>query len=57
MFLIVTILSALLGGLVGGQIARWRFLRLLRRLNSERDVRDQAMGADLIRQAERMIQR
>lgn len=53
--IVVILAAAVLSGMVGAQIARYRFLRLLRELNAERDLRDQAMGADLIRQAERRV--
>lgn len=56
--LIAMILAAgALCALAGAQYARWKFLRLLRELNGTRDLRDQAMGADLIRQAESMARR
>lgn len=53
--LLVALSAALvLGVALGYTWARYRTVELLRRLNGERDIRDQAVGADLLRQLERM---
>lgn len=51
---VVILLAVFIAGLlIGAQIARYRLTALLGRLNAERDLRDQAVGADLLRQLER----
>lgn len=57
MSVLILLLTFAAGVVLGMSWARWRTMEMLRRLNGERDLRDQAVGADLIRQLDRMRRR